>query len=105
MYDLNKPLPPVPAGKLRVRATQKGYFADTDMEIDDVFDINIEPLNPRTGLPMAYADHRVKVAPGRNGWMKPFDAAEEKKIADLEAAFGKKPQLVTVPDMPKKDKK
>ncbi|HEV3029340.1 MAG TPA: hypothetical protein VG457_17300, partial [Planctomycetota bacterium] len=60
MYDLNKPLPPVKDGMLRVRATQKGYFGDTDMEVDDVFDISIQPLNPRTGLPYAFADSRVK---------------------------------------------
>lgn len=105
MHDPEKPMPPCPKDKLRVKAVQKGYFGDTDLEVNDVFDIPIEPVNPKTGLPYAFADSRVKVAPGRNGWMEPFDAEAHKKIAAMEAAFGKKPELATVPDMPKKDKK
>jgi len=81
--------PPVPPGQLLVTAVRRGYGRGCDIEAGESFTIAIQPLNPKTGLPNAYSDHTVRIAPGLMGWMKPADDEEAKKLVDLKAAFAK----------------
>lgn len=76
--------PEVPVGKLLVTATQRGYINAMDVEPGEIFTIPLEPVNQKTGLPLAYSDYTKPTAPGRNGWMKPFDAVEAKKLVDMK---------------------
>lgn len=74
---------------MRVQAVLPGYFGNQQIEVGDYFDIPNTPLNKETGLPIAFSDSRKRVAPGRSGWMKPYDAENEALLAKMEADFKK----------------
>ncbi len=85
---------------MRVKAIHSGFFGNQQINVGDFFDIPDAPLNEKTGLPIAFSDGRKRVAPGRSGWMLPYDADAEKTLAAMEAAFKKSKEPAAAPSAP-----